>query len=146
MFEFAKGATVYLNYDSPCHNPQFPRSGLNLTPSDYRVVIYNEEEIPRFVKPTKVERALGESGLWEVWFEYKGHKWYGSGHLRCNVILLRCEKVIEEAQPFGNRPLMDEKCADLVRFAQANRWDRETLLQWVTVTWWDVARENKDVG
>ncbi len=30
---------------------------------------------------------------------------------------------------------MDQKCAELVQFAMANKWDRDTLVQWVMVTW-----------
>lgn len=36
---------------------------------------------------------------------------------------------------------ISRKCDDLVRFAIANQWDRELLLQWVMVAWDSATKE-----
>lgn len=84
-------ATMYLQYVSPCHNPQFTSGGINLTASEY-VVSNWTGSLTMVTTKVQVGRHNMTGRRWDVWFRMNDQKWWGVSYGN-NTQLLHCKRI-----------------------------------------------------
>ncbi len=86
---------LYFTYSSPCHNPRFTSSGVNLTASDYKVSNWMG-----LISITPMKVSVGKHNMarrkWSCWFAFEGSVWYGY-QVGENTDLLHCRRTQQRA-------------------------------------------------